>query len=185
MISAAAAARPPVYARARAVAHYDATLRRLVHRFKFNDRYELRRLLATWMLHAGRELITDADLIVPVPLTRGRLLLRRFNQSAVLAMEISRRSGVPADTRSLRRTRHTRSQVGLSLEERRLNVRGAFAIAPVHRARFADRRILLVDDVITTGATVEACAKALLKAGANAVDVLAVGRVDSPLRVTT
>lgn len=185
MISAAAAARPPVFDRARAVAHYDAALRRLVHRFKFQDHYELRRLFAIWLEHAGQELLADADLIVPVPLTRGRLLWRRFNQAAVLANELSQRTGVPAEALALRRIKPTRSQVGLSLSERRLNVRGAFAVSAQRRRRIEGRRVLLIDDVITTGATADACARALYKAGAAGVDVLAVGRVDSPLRVGT
>lgn len=185
MISAAAAARPPVYHRARAVGHYEGTLRQLVHGFKFRDRHELRKLFGVWMLRAGAAIIADADIVVPVPLTRLRLLGRRFNQAAILAKEISRRSGVPMRTDVLARVRRTSSQVGLTAEQRRLNVRGAFAVPAPGRRHVDGRRVLLVDDVITTGATIEACTRALKQGGALDVDVIAIGLVADPLRITT
>ncbi|MBU2583514.1 MAG: ComF family protein [Alphaproteobacteria bacterium] len=185
MISAAAAARPPPYARARAVAHYDGAMRDLVHGFKFRDRHEIRRLFGTWLCRAGSQLIADADIIIPVPLNRFRLLQRRYNQSAILAREVSRISGVPVLTGALRRGRRTKAQVGLTREQRRDNVRGAFDVPPRQRPRIEGRRVLLVDDVITTGATAEACTTTLLKAGAANVDVLAVAIVSDPLSVTT
>ena len=185
MISAAAAARPPAYSRARAVGHYDKTLRKLIHALKFHDRQEVRHLLAAWLCRAGTELIAEADLIVPVPLYRRRLLTRRFNQSAMLAHEVSRLTGVPANPMALRRTRRTRSQVGLTAKQREKNVSGAFAVPATMRSSIAGRRILLIDDVITTGATVEACTRALMACNAANVDVLAVALVADPLRVTT
>ncbi len=185
MISAAAAARPPAYSRARAVGHYDKTLRKLIHALKFHDRHEVRHLLASWLCRAGAELISEADLIVPVPLYRRRLLTRRFNQSAILAKEVSRLTGVPTNPLALRRTRRTRSQVGLTAKQRQQNVNGAFQVPAAMRSSIDGQRILLIDDVITTGATVEACTRALLGCNAANVDVLAVALVADPLRVTT
>lgn len=176
-ISAAAAANPPDYDRARAVAVYDGAMKELIHGFKFHDRQDATHLLGRWMLNAGRELVADADLIVPVPLSRTRLLARRFNQSALLARELSRLTGLPFDPFVLRRIRRTPPQVGLTHEQRRLNVRGAFAVAPRRAGLVDGAKILLVEDVVTTGATVEACARVLRRAGAARVDVLALGLV--------
>lgn len=176
-VSAAAIADPPVYDRARAVAAYDGAMRRLIHDLKFRDRHDGRRLLGRWLTEAGSTLLADADLLVPVPLYFLRLLARRFNQSAILAGEVARRSGVAMVPDGLVRVRRTASQVGLSREEREANVRGAFVVAPAVAARIPGRRIVLVDDVITTGATVSACARALKAAGAARVDVLALALV--------
>jgi ComF family protein len=178
-ISAQAAANPPVYDRARAVAHFDGVLRDLVHQFKYGDNHIARRLFGRWLLHAGHELLQDADLIVPVPLYRWRLLSRRFNQAAVLARELHALSGVAWDPLALVRKRRTASQVGLTSDQRRRNVRAAFAVPPERQPKVERRRIVLLDDVVTTGATAEACAAALKEAGAEAVDVLALGLVTS------
>lgn len=176
-ISAAAAADPPVYDRARAVAAFDGVMRDLIHGFKYSDRQEPRRLMARWMVSAGAELLADADMLVPVPLTRWRLIRRQFNQSALLAKEVGRLSRVAFAPDLLARVRTTRSQVGLSLEARRRNVAGAFAVPRRKAERLRGMRVLLVDDVITTGATVSACARALKAAGAARVDVLALAIV--------
>ena len=182
-ISAAAAADPPPYERARAAAVFDGVVRELVHGFKYADRHETRRLLARWMAGAGAELLTDADLIVPVPMTRWRLIRRQFNQAALLAREISRLSGVPFDPFVLAKTKSTPTQVGSSAAQRAANVAGAFAVVPAVRDRVAGRNIIVVDDVITTGATVGACARALRTAGAQRIDVLAAAMVADPRRV--
>jgi ComF family protein len=166
MISAAAAARPPAYDRARAVAHFSGSMRTMVHQFKYADRHDGRALFARWLAEAGRELLPGAHLIVPVPLTRWRLLSRRFNQAAILAEELSRLCGVASNPRVLRRTRFTKTQVGLTHDQRRRNVAGAFRVPANRRHRIGGRNVLLVDDVITTGATLEACAEALIEAGA-------------------
>lgn len=185
MISAAANAREPLYHRARAVASYDGVMRQLIHGFKYRDRHDIRRLFGSWMLQAGQELLDTADVIVPVPLNRLRLLKRRFNQAAILGGEVGRRAGIKHAPMVLRRVRATRSQVGLTHVQRRQNVRGAFAVAADGRLIVEGRRVLLIDDVITAGATVEACAKVLLDAGAEAVDVLALALVTEPEGMTT
>ena len=172
-VSAAALANPPVYDRARAVAHYSGLMRRLIHDLKFHDRDDLVRLLGGWLTEAGKDLLTGADLLVPVPLSRWRLLRRRFNQAARLAQEVSRRTGLPFDALSLERTRSTSTQVGLTREERIENVRGAFAVREARRHLVEDRRNVLIADVITTGATAAAATRALSNAGARSVSVLA------------
>jgi ComF family protein len=116
--------------------------------------------------------LESCDVVVAVPLARQRLIWRRFNQSQVLANEVARLSKKPVALRALERTRPTRSQVGLSRNERKRNVTGAFRVAPDEQVAIAGKSVLLVDDVVTTGATVNAAAKALKRAGAARVDVL-------------
>jgi ComF family protein len=128
----------------------------------------------------GAEFLAQADLIVPVPLYRARLWRRRYNQSAVLARAIGEISGLACDTRVLRRIRPTRTQVGLTHSQRLRNVAGAFEVDPKAAALLSGTHVILVDDVITTGATANACAKALLKAGAAQIDVLSFGLVVDP-----
>lgn len=176
-LSAAALASPPVYARARAAAHYAGVMRRLVVRFKFEDRHEPLPLFIKLMLDAGRELLAEADLIAPMPLHPLRLLQRRFNQSALLAQGLSRAANVPVALTALKRTRRTRPQVGLTQNEREKNVSGAFALSAKGRRLVRGKNVLLIDDVITTGATVNACAAVLKAGGAARVDVLAIALV--------
>ena len=183
LISAAASADPPPYDRARAAAVFDGVIRELIHGFKYADRHESRRLLGRWMAGVGAELLADADVIVPVPMTRWRLIRRQFNQAALLAREISRLSGVRFDPFILRKTKTTPTQVGSSATQRAQNVAGAFAVSAAARDRLADRNVVVVDDVITTGATVSACARALRAAGAKRIDVLAAAMVADPRRV--
>lgn len=177
ILSAAALADPPVFQRARAAVRYEAAARRLVHRLKYGDRMELARLMAGMMVRAGRDLFPDADLVVPVPLHARRLLSRRFNQAALLGTRLSALIGLPCALSVLERRKATHTQVGLSRAQRAANLQGAFHVAAQRRATVEGRRILLVDDVLTTGATANACARALLRAGARDVDVLVFARV--------
>lgn len=181
IVSAAALADPPSYDRARAVARFGDVMRQLIHDLKFRDRHEGLKLFTSWLAHAGRELLAGADVLVPVPLHVSRLWARRFNQSALLARTLSVRTGIGFEPRALVRRRRTPSQVGLTLDQRRRNVAGAFALAKHSEAAIRGRAVLLIDDVITTGATANACARALKQAGAERVDVLALGRVVDPL----
>jgi ComF family protein len=170
-------AQPPVFARARAVMRYDEASKPLILRFKNADRVHAAPALARWMARAGADLLAQSELIVPVPLHWRRLFRRRYNQSALLAKALTRQSGIPWAPDALRRLRPTPSQGGLTARERRLNVRGAFAVPRRRRALVAGRRVLLVDDVLTTGATLDAAARALRRAGAAHVDALAIARV--------
>jgi ComF family protein len=184
MISAAAAADPPDYDRARAVAQFDGVMRDLVHDLKFRDRHDARRLLGRWLVEAGVDLMSEADVVVPVPLPRGRLFRRRFNQSAILGQEVARLACVGFAPLALVRTRKTRPQVGLTRTQRGQNVAGAFAVPPERLAHIAGAKVVLVDDVITTGATIGACARALKRAGASRVDALVLALVTDSTHVT-
>jgi len=177
ILSAAALADPPPFRRARAAALYGDAARRLVHQLKYQDRPNLAEVMATSMRRAGRELLADCALIVPVPLYRWRLWQRRYNQAAALSACLSRLSGVLHDPFALERIKPTRRQVGLNAAQRDENVRGAFRVENAMRTRIADRQVLLVDDVYTSGATAKAATRALLRAGASSVDVLTYARV--------
>jgi len=183
-LSMEAIADPPAYDRARAAVRYDDVARVLVHGFKYSDRLDLAPLMARWMARAGRELLAGADTLIPVPLHWRRLWARRFNQSATLAGAISAATDVPVVHGALQRVRPTAQQVGLSRAERATNVQGAFRVTTEGKMQVAGRRIVLIDDVLTSGATVDTCARVLLRAGAASVDVLTFARVVSPLRAT-
>ena len=172
----------PAFERARAVFTYNDVSRDLVTGLKHRDRLHGAPAFGRWLARAGRELIADAEIIAPVPLHRLRLWRRRFNQSALLATALAREAGTTGIVIPdlLLRTRATPTQGGLNASQRRRNVRGAFAVNPRHADRIAGARVLLVDDVYTTGATLEACARALLRARASAADALVLARVDRP-----
>jgi ComF family protein len=177
LLSPEAVAEPPAYARARAVAEFDdGPVRELTHRLKYNDRLELAKPIGAWMARAGGELLLDADLLVPVPLHRRRLMSRRFNQANALAQAVSAACGVPVDPFLLERVKPTAPQVRLSRAQRESNVQGAFRVRKEIAARAEGRKIVLVDDVMTSGATVNAASRALLRARAERVDVLVFAR---------
>ncbi len=169
-------ARPPAFDKARAILRYDDTSRAPILALKHADRLDLVPGFALWLERAGRGLVETSDLIVPVPLHPGRLWRRRYNQAAELARALARRTGIGLDTAALIRSRPTPSQGAMpSARARRRNVLGAFRVP--HTRRVAGRNILLVDDVLTTGATAEAASRALKRAGAAKVQVLALARV--------
>ena len=176
LLSPQAIADPPAFRRARAVARFeDGPARRLVHRLKYSDRGDLARPLGAWMARAGADLLAEADAIVPVPLHPLRLWKRRFNQAAALAQAMAVHSGKRFEPRWLLRVKPTRSQVGLTREQRAANMQGAFRVAPDAPVRGA--RIVLVDDVLTSGATANAAARALHRGGAADVDLIVFARV--------
>ena len=168
--------RPRVFSRARAACLYDEASRDLILQLKHADRTDLAGVLSAWISRAAAELIEDADAVAPVPLNRWRLLKRRYNQAAELARPIARRSGKPYLADVLTRPR-AGGQAGKSASGRKRAVAGAFVVPPSRRRQIEGRRVLLIDDVMTTGATAEACARALLRAGARAVDLAVIARV--------
>ena len=171
---------PPPFDRARAALRYDNAARRLVLPFKHGDRIEFAAVLARFMARAGGTLLHQADILVPVPLHRRRLFVRRYNQAALLTRALSRMAGRPALVDALMRVSATDSLGGKSAAERREEVAGAFAVRPCRVNAIVSRRILLIDDVMTSGATAAACGESLLAAGAASVDVLAAVRVPEP-----
>lgn len=172
LLSARAIADPPAFARGRAVALYDGVARDLVHRLKYGDRLDLAGVMGRMMAASGRDLLADAECVVPVPLHRWRLWRRRFNQAALLARPVAKAGGRPLELRALTRVKATRPQVGLTRAGRAANLQGAFRVPEQARPRIAGKRVLLVDDVSTTGATANAATRVLLRAGAACVDLL-------------
>jgi ComF family protein len=181
-LSAAALADPPAWDRARAAVIFDDHSAKLAHALKYRDRPEAGLLMARMMARAGRRLIAEADVILPVPLHFFRLWQRRFNQSAFLAQRLGRASATPWRHDVLLRARRTRAQVGLDQGERRKNVKGAFIVKPDAAVAVSGKAVLLIDDVRTTGATAEACALTLKAAGAARVDLLTFALVPQPVK---
>ena len=177
LLSMEAIADPPAYNRARADVRYDDVARKLVHALKYGDRLDLAPTMGRWMARAGGELLADADALVPVPLHWRRQWARRFNQAALLAQIIARTNGRVVAHGALKRVKATPQQVGLDKSERAHNVQGAFRVPAAGRAEVAGRKLLLIDDVLTSGATIDACTRALLRVGATSVDVLVFARV--------
>lgn len=181
---AACASRPRAFDRARAACLYDENSRDLILKLKHADRTDLAGLAAAWLSRAARPLIADADLIVPTPLHRWRLMKRRYNQAAEIARPLARLSGLSYLPDALVRVRDTESQGGKSASGRRRNMAGAFAVPIARRKQVEGRRILLVDDVLTTGATAHACARALKGAGAASVHLAVIAKVRAGADVT-
>lgn len=179
MLSAEAIAHPPVFDRLRSVALHEGIARDLVHDLKYRDRTDLAPMMAGWMVRAGGEALSACDAVIAVPLHRSRLFSRKFNQSAELARHVARLSGKPFSPRALHRRKRTAQQVGLTANARALNVRGAFAVPESCLPDVFGRRIVLIDDVFTTGATVSAATRALKRAGAAEVSVLTFARAFS------
>lgn len=178
LLSPQALANPPVFSRARSVVRFDdGPARIIVYRLKYYDRLELARPVGRWMARAGAELLDDADLLAPVPMHRLRLIGRKHNQAAILAQAVSRETGVPACMNALERVKATPPQVGLSRTQRTTNLQGAFRIGENGKLAVLDKKIVLIDDVMTSGATANAAARALLRAGARRVDALTFARV--------
>jgi ComF family protein len=173
-VCAACARQRPSWDRARAALRYDKHSRRLVLALKHGDRTHLARALGGWMRRAGAEILDGADLIAPVPLHWTRLFARRFNQAGLLAHAIHAAGGSPVAPDWLIRRRRTPTQGRLGPAARTRNVRGAFG---VRRGRSVKgKRVVIIDDVLTTGATAEECARVLRRAGAEWVGVLTLAR---------
>jgi ComF family protein len=163
---------PPIFDRARSAAVYGGVMREAIHLFKYRHRTALARPLAGILAAAGD--IGSYDLLVPVPLHRRRLRRRGYNQALLLARELGRRCRVPVAVHGLQRIKRTRPQTSLTADERRRNVRGAVVC---RGALFRNSRVLVIDDVYTSGSTVNECARVLKHSGAAVVDVLTLARV--------
>lgn len=172
LLSGEALRDPPAFKHARAVVEHDGLAQRLVTRLKYGDHTELAPWMANWMLRTGRELVEECDIVIPIPLHRTRFWKRGYNQSAELARVIAAKGGKVFFPEAVIRIKATHQQVGLKMTERRENVRGAFSITKKAQKRIKNSKILLIDDVYTTGATVRAASETLIKVGAASVDVL-------------
>jgi ComF family protein len=175
---------PPPWGQARAALLYDDAARALSLPFKHADRQENAAILAAHMARAGATLLAGADLLIPVPLHKKRLRARGYNQAALLAQALSRRTAIPASLDVLQRIRPTPALGELSAAARAEALDGAIAVRPRRKIALAGRRIVLIDDVLTSGATAGACARALLDAGAAHIDVMVAARVPDPASQT-
>ncbi len=171
---------PPVWGAARAAMGYDTQSKRILLPLKHADRTENARALGPHMVRAGATLLREADWLVPVPLHRFRLIARRYNQAALLTHAVSRLSGRPMVLDGLQRVRFTAALGTKSRDVRKRALEGAFRVRPSRLAQLVDSRVLLIDDVLTSGATAAACTRALLAAGVARVDVLAAARASDP-----
>lgn len=168
---------PPKFESARAALKYDDTSRGIILGFKHGDKLHAAKAFVPWLKMAGAEMLDQADVLLPVPLHPWRLLKRKYNQAAVMAAALSKDTNIPIIYDGLRRTRSTPPQGHLSSKERYRNVKSAFAVNEKQKARMRGKSIVLIDDVYTTGATVNECTKALYKAGVARVNILTLARV--------
>jgi ComF family protein len=167
---------PPAFDMARAAMVYDAVSAPLVSALKFHDQWAYLARYVALMLRAGKPVLEGADLLVPVPLHWRRLLRRKFNQSALLAYGLAGETGIVCTPELLQRTVYTKPQMRMTRQERLKNVKHAFAVPEAAEKMLRNKMVVLVDDVVTTGATANACATALKRAGAKEVRVLALAR---------
>jgi ComF family protein len=177
LLCARCIAHPPAYGRARSVLSYDDGCRGMILGFKHADQTYAATAFGTWLARAGADLLVPGTVLAPVPLHRWKLFTRRYNQAALLAHAVGRHAGLPVLPTLVVRHRRTRPQGGHTRTGRHRNVRGAFHVRPGLVERIRGCPVVLVDDVLTTGATVSECARVLLRAGASRVDVLTLARV--------
>lgn len=182
-VCAGCLAQPPVFHQARSVLIYNDVSKPLILSLKHADRTDLAPVLASWMMRAGRKMLANCDMIVPVPLHWRRRVSRRFNQSAELSRLLAKESAVDICMMALERHKAGPSQGALSRKARHRNVAGVFRVREAQASLIADKHIVLIDDVLTTGATANACAQALLRGGAGQIDVLTLARVALPTQV--
>ena len=176
-LCAACMDREPAFDSSRSAVVYNDASRKMILSFKYGDRLHAVDTFTPWMIRAGQELIDHADFIIPVPLHNKRLRERRFNQSALLAQAVAKRSGKAYIPNLLQRTRHTIPQQGLNYKERGKNVHGAFGVNKDHLETIKGKTILLIDDVFTSSATLNECARIMKQAKANIINVLTIARV--------
>ncbi|MGI9392729.1 MAG: ComF family protein [Parvibaculales bacterium] len=177
-ISARALAHPPAFDHMRSVFFYEGVGQEILHRFKFARHTEIAKTFAPWMLRAGGEIVKNCDIIIPIPLHRGRYVSRSFNQSSELGRHIHYLTKLPIDTNSLIRIRATPPQSGLSGRERRANIKNAFIVRERKKHLIRHKRVLLIDDVYTTGATIHEACRVLRRSKAASIEVLTLARVE-------
>ncbi len=173
----------PSFERAISVLQYDENSRDMILAFKHGDQTDQATSFASWMVRAGQDILQNNPCLIPVPLHRKRLLKRRYNQAALLAREIANQTNLECDLINLQRIRHTDSQGTKNLKARHRNVKGAFHLTSDGVRKLTGRHVVLIDDVYTTGATLEECAKTLLPEGIQSVSALTLGRVNRPTSV--
>ncbi len=167
----------PPYQSARAALRYNDAARNIILGFKHGDKTHSAQSFVPWLKRAGEAMLQDANMIIPVPLHRTRLLLRRYNQAGVIAESLAKETGIEHLPLALMRVRATLSQGHLNTGERAKNVRKAFAVRKQYESDLIGKNIVVVDDVYTTGATVQECTKVLMRAGAARVDILTLAKV--------
>lgn len=167
---------PPPYDAARSILRYDDASASMILKFKHTDGTTLAPVFGNWLARYHDQ-FSDADMIIPVPLHRWRLLKRRYNQAALLANSLSTAMRIPHIPHLLRRTRHTTPQGHKSKAERQDNIKAAFTVPNKFQHRLKDKRIILIDDVYTSGATIHECTRTLLRHGAHSVKVLTLAKV--------
>jgi len=168
---------PPKFEKARSALIYDDASRDIILGFKHGDQTHAIPTFTPWLLRVGKELLDETDLIIPVPLHPTRLIRRRFNQAGLIAQSLSKAQNIPTILNGLIRLRAAPTQGYLDMKERKRNVRKAFRVNPRHQHVLKGKKVLLIDDVFTTGATINECTKELLKVGVQSVSVLTVARV--------
>lgn len=173
---------PPIFDKARAALIYDDASRNIILSFKHGDQTQSVPSFIPWLNNAGRDILTRADYLVPVPLHRFRILRRRFNQAGLMATYLSKDTKIPVILDAVKRVRATVTQGHLQANQRKKNVKNAFVINPKRLQAIRNKHIVLIDDVFTTGATVNECTKILLKNGAASVNILTLARVVKPMR---
>lgn len=166
----------PAYSCSRAAFKYDEHSKQLILKLKYQDQGWLAPVYANWLAKAGAELIAASDMILPVPLHYWRFVGRRYNQAGLLSQALAKICELPAHPDALRRMRRTPPQTGLTRKQRADNVRGAFSVNPRYADKIKNKNILLIDDVMTTGSTINSCTKTLLKEGASNVNILTLAR---------
>lgn len=178
-LSAEAIANSPPFDKLRTVLLYDDLARKLISSIKYSDRADLLRWVANWMHIAGKEIIEEVDAIIPIPLHPSRLRQRRFNQAGELANQLARMNNKDFLSDTLIRKKPTRQQVGLTESQRARNVSGAFVVPEEMKIQLKGRRVLLIDDVYTTGATAKAATRALKRGCASHINVLVFAKVET------
>ena len=176
LLCAKCIAEPPLFKRARASFIYNGQSRGLVTGFKYADRTDFAPAYGQWLERAGVGFLDDVDLIIPVPLHPLRLFVRKYNQAGLLAARLSKETLIPVLHDGLKRLRNTKQQVGLSRAKRRRNVQGAFRVKPKYASQLEGAHVVLIDDVITSGATISACARALGPMKPREISVLTLAR---------